>query len=52
MNGLSQLATAMVTVVFAAVLLVWGQLFSEYRAAKNPAMPGLLAATIRVGGTR
>jgi len=52
MNELSQLATAMVAVVFAAVLLVWGQLFIEYRTAKNPVMPGLLAATVRVSGTR
>ena len=52
MNEISQLATAMVAIVFAAVILVWGELFIEYRAAKNPVMPGLLVATVRTGGTR
>jgi hypothetical protein len=52
MNEMSQLANAMVAVVFAAVLVVAGQLFVEYRAAKNPAMPGLAAATARVAATR
>jgi hypothetical protein len=52
MTELSQLANAMVTVVFAAVLLVGGQWFIEHRAAKNPLMPGLAAATARVAGTR
>ena len=52
MNEISQLATAMLAIVFAAVILVWGQLFIEYRAAKNPVMPGLFAATVRAGGTR
>src|SRR6267154_5441366 len=41
MTELSQLANAMVAVVFAAVLLVGGQWFIEHRAAKNPVMPGL-----------
>jgi hypothetical protein len=52
MNELSQLANAMVAVVFTAVLLVTGQLFIEYRAAKNPLMSGLVTATARVAGTR
>jgi hypothetical protein len=52
MNEISQLATAMVAIVFAAVILVWGELFIEYRAAKNPVMPGLQVATVRTGGTR
>jgi hypothetical protein len=52
MNEISQLANAMVAVVFAAVLLVAGQLFIEYRAAKNPLMPGPVTATTRAAGTR
>jgi len=52
MNEMSQLANAMVAVVFAAVLLVAGQLFVQYRAAKNPGMPDLVAATARVAATR
>jgi hypothetical protein len=52
MTELSQLANAVVTVVFAAVLLVGGQWFSEHRAAKNPMMSGWAAATARVAATR
>ena len=52
MTELSQLANAVVAVVFAAVLLVGGQWFSEHRAAKNPLMPVLTAATTRVAATR
>src|ERR1700680_4421377 len=52
MTELSQLANAVVAVVFAAVLLVGGQWFIEHRAAKNPVMPGLAAATTRVAATR
>jgi hypothetical protein len=52
MTELSQLANAVVAVVFAAVLLVGGQWFSEHGAAKNPLMPGLTAATTRVAATR
>jgi hypothetical protein len=52
MTELTQLANAVVAVVFAAVLLVGGQWFSEHRAAKNPLMSGLTAATTRVAATR
>ena len=36
MNELSQLASAMLAIAFAAVMLVAGQLFIEYRANKYP----------------
>jgi hypothetical protein len=52
MTELSQLANAVVAVVFAAVLLVGGQWFIEHRTAKNPVMPGLAAAATRVAATR
>jgi hypothetical protein len=35
MNEISQLATAMAAIVFAAVILVWGQLFIEYRREES-----------------
>lgn len=52
MNEIPQLATATVAIVFAAIILAGGEWFIEYRAAKNPVMPGLHAATLRTGGTR
>ena len=43
-----QLATAMMALVFAAVLLVSGQLFIEYQSSKSFAPPAIAAATLRV----
>ena len=42
----SQLATAMMALVFAAVLLISGQLFIEYRSSKA-STPALAAVTLR-----
>jgi hypothetical protein len=39
MNEVPQLATAMLALVFAAVMLVAGQLFIEKRSARLPAAP-------------
>ncbi len=36
MNEIHQLASAMLAIAFAAVMLVAGQLFIEYRASKYP----------------
>jgi hypothetical protein len=41
MNELSQLATALVAIIFAATLLATGHLFTQYRSARNPAVPPL-----------
>ena len=49
---LSQLATAMVAVVFAAVLLVSGLLFIEYRSSKSFDTPAVAAVTLRGEKTR
>jgi hypothetical protein len=46
MEEISQLATAMVAVVFAAVLLVSGLLFIEYRSSKA-STPAVAAVTLR-----
>jgi hypothetical protein len=45
MNEIPQLASAMLTIVFAAVMLVAGQLFIEYRSMKSPLMPAPLTTT-------
>ena len=47
MDEMSQLTTAMLAVVFAAVLLVSGQLFIEYRSSKRFDMPAIAAETVR-----
>jgi hypothetical protein len=47
MDEMSQLTTAMMAVVFSAVLLVSGQLFIEYRSSKRFDTPGLAAVTVR-----
>jgi hypothetical protein len=52
MNEMSQLATAMVAVVFSTVMLVSGQLFIEYRSTKNPVVGSLVAATLRADRIR
>lgn len=46
MNEIPQLASAMLTVVFTAGLLIAGQLFIEYQAAKYPIAP-VLAMNMR-----
>jgi hypothetical protein len=40
MNEIDQLASAMLAIAFAAVMLVAGQLFIEYRANKYPLRQG------------
>jgi len=47
MDEMSQLTTAMLAVVFAAVLLVSGQLFIEYRSSKRFDAPAIAAMTLR-----
>jgi hypothetical protein len=47
MNEVYQLANALLTVAFAAAMLVAGQLFIEYRSAQHPlVVPALLTATL------
>ena len=46
MNELHQLATAMLAIAFAAVMLVAGQLFIENRSARLPAAPTALMASV------
>jgi hypothetical protein len=45
MNEVHQLATAMLAIAFAAVMLVAGQLFIENRSARLPAAPAVLMAS-------
>ena len=52
MEEISQLATAMVAVVFAAVLLVSGLLFIDYRSSKSFGTPAVAAVTLRGEKTR
>jgi hypothetical protein len=52
MEEISQLATAMVAVVFAAVLLVSGLLFIEYRSSKSFDPPAVAAVTLHGEKTR
>ena len=42
MNEIPQLASAMLAVTFAAVMLVAGQLFIEYRSTKSAFTPVVL----------
>jgi hypothetical protein len=46
MNEVHQLATAMLAIAFAAVMLVAGQLFIENRSARLPAAPAALIASV------
>ena len=46
MNEVHQLATAMLAIAFAAVMLVAGQLFIEKRSARLPAAPAALTASV------
>jgi hypothetical protein len=52
MEEISQLATAMMAVVFAAVMLVSGQLFIEYRSSKSSNTPAVAAVTLQGEKTR
>lgn len=52
MEEISQLATAMVAVVFAAVLLVSGLLFIEYRSSKSFDTPAVAGVTLQADRTR
>ena len=52
MEEVSELATAMIVVVFAAVLLVIGQLFIENRSSKGLDTSAVPAVTLRVDKTR
>ena len=47
MNEVHQLATAMLAIAFAAVMLVAGQLFIENRSARLPAAPAALMASVQ-----
>jgi hypothetical protein len=42
MNEIPQLASAMLALAFAAVMLVAGQLFIEYRSTNNTLKPALI----------
>ena len=46
MNEVPQLATAMLAIAFAAVMLVAGQLYIENRSARLPAVPAALMASV------
>jgi hypothetical protein len=46
MNEIHQLATAMLAIVFAAVMLVAGQLFIENRSARLLAAPTALMGSV------
>jgi hypothetical protein len=45
MNEVSQLASAMLAIAFAAVMLVVGQLYIENRSARLTAVPAALTAS-------
>jgi hypothetical protein len=44
MNEVHQLASAILTIVFAAVMVVAAQLFIDHKSAKHPVAPALLSA--------
>ena len=46
MNEIHQLANAMLAIAFAAVMLVAGQLFIEYRANKYPVVQAVQTASL------
>jgi hypothetical protein len=46
MNEVPQLATAMLAIAFAAVMLVGGQLYIENRSVRLPAVPAALMASV------
>ena len=47
MNEMSQLASAMVTVIFAAGMLISGQLYMESRAANAATVPAARLAALQ-----
>jgi hypothetical protein len=46
MNEIDQLASAMLAIAFAAVMLVAAQLFIEYRAAKYPVVKPIQTVSV------
>jgi hypothetical protein len=48
MNELPQLASAMLALAFAAVMLITGQLFIEYRSTKNTFKPAIVRMTAAI----
>jgi len=46
MSEVHQLASAVLAIVFAAVMLVAGQLFIEYRSTKYPLIPVVRIASV------
>jgi hypothetical protein len=51
MNEVSQLASAMLAIAFAAVILVAGQLYIQSRPERLTVIPSALMASARVGQT-
>jgi hypothetical protein len=49
MHDLSQLVSAMLTIAFAAVMLVAGQLYIQSRPDRLTAIPAALGASMPVG---
>jgi hypothetical protein len=49
MNEVSQLASAMLAIAFAAVMLVAGQLYIQSRPERVAAIPAALTASMPVG---
>jgi hypothetical protein len=47
MNEVPQLATAMLAIAFAAVMLVAGQLYIEKKSSQLPAAPAALTAQVQ-----
>ncbi len=47
MNEMSQLASAMVTLIFAAAMLIAGQLYMESRAANASVIPAARPASLQ-----
>ena len=52
MNEIDQLASAMLAIAFAAVMLVAGQLFIEYRANKYPLVQAVQTPSMPSGQWR
>jgi hypothetical protein len=49
MNEVSQLASAMLAIAFAAVMLVAGQLYIQSRPERLTGIPAALTASVQVG---
>ena len=52
MNEVSQLASGMLAIAFAAVMLVAGQLYIQSRSERLTAIPAALTASVPVGQAR